>query len=79
MANDERGAGKAAAVQEQGLQTAQNMWQETLVELKKTTWPTREEANRLTYVVIGIVVVLSIYMGVLDFVLSQLDLFFKLT
>lgn len=46
--------------------------QETITELKKTTWPTRQEANRLTSVVIGIIVVLGIYMGLLDAVLSFL-------
>ena len=38
----------------------------------KTTWPTKEEATRLTAVVIGVIVVLGIYMGVLDTVLSLL-------
>ena len=45
---------------------------ETLVELKKTTWPTRDEAIRLTLVVIGVIFVLGIYMGLLDAVLSFL-------
>ena len=31
----------------------------SLDELKKTTWPTRQEALRLTYVVIGVIIVLG--------------------
>lgn len=62
-----------------GVQTARNTLQETLVELKKTTWPTSKEANRLTLVVIGIIVVLGLYMGLLDAFLSQIDRLFKLT
>ncbi len=51
---------------------AGNFLAETLVELKKTTWPTREEAARLTLVVIGVIFVLGIYMGILDAILSFL-------
>jgi len=46
--------------------------QETLTELRKTTWPTKQEATRLTMVVIGVIVVLGIYMGLLDVTLSWL-------
>jgi preprotein translocase subunit SecE len=51
---------------------AGNFLNETYVELKKTTWPTKEEATRLTLVVVGVIVVLGIYMGILDGVLSFL-------
>jgi preprotein translocase subunit SecE len=60
-------------------QPGRNTLKETLVELQKTTWPTRAEANRLTAVVIGIIVVLGIYMGLLDAALSSVDRIFKLT
>lgn len=52
------------------LQRTRSIWQETLVELKKTTWPTKEEATRLTMVVLGVIITMSIYMGILDAVLS---------
>ena len=45
---------------------------EAVTELKKTTWPSKQEAIRLTSVVIGVIFVLGIYMGVLDAVLSLL-------
>lgn len=49
-----------------------NILQETFVELKKTTWPTKEEATRLTIVVLAVVVAMGLYMGVLDAVLSYI-------
>ena len=50
----------------------QNIVQETLTELKKTTWPTRAEATRLTLIVVGVLIVLSLYMGALDAILTWL-------
>lgn len=46
--------------------------QEVMTELKKTTWPTHQEATRLTMVVIAVLVALGLYMGVLDWGLSAL-------
>ncbi len=46
--------------------------QETITELKKTTWPTKQEATRLTGIVVGVIVVLGTYMAILDGVLSTL-------
>jgi preprotein translocase subunit SecE len=55
--------------QEGGLQR----WlRETRGELRKVTWPTREEALRLTYVVIGLSVALGLLLGGADFLLSTL-------
>jgi preprotein translocase SecE subunit len=53
-------------------QQTRNYLKETITELKKTTWPTTQEANRLTLVVIAVIVVLGIYMGGLDAILSFL-------
>jgi preprotein translocase subunit SecE len=39
-------------------------------ELRKVTWPTREETRNLTIVVIGISVALGIFLGGIDFLLS---------
>ena len=55
-----------------GVQKTRNTLQETIVELKKTTWPTTQEANRITLVVVGVIVVLGFYMGALDYILSLL-------
>jgi preprotein translocase subunit SecE len=45
---------------------APNFLNEVITELKKTTWPTRQEALRLTYVVIAVIIVLGVYMAILD-------------
>ncbi len=45
---------------------------EVLVELKKTTWPTRPEAWRLTRVVIGVIVAVALYVGIIDRVLTAI-------
>lgn len=51
---------------------------EVIVELKKTTWPTPKEAWRLTTVVLGVLIVIGIYVGLVDFVLSWATKHFKL-
>lgn len=45
---------------------------ETRAELAKVTWPTREEALRLTGVVLATMVAFSLFLGVVDYVLSKL-------
>ncbi len=45
---------------------------EVIIELKKTTWPTFPEAWRLTTVVLGVIIIVAVYMGVIDYVLSTL-------
>ena len=44
---------------------------ETRGELRKVTWPTREESQRLTAIVLGVTVTMSIFLGVLDFIFSR--------
>ncbi|OGH21234.1 MAG: preprotein translocase subunit SecE [Candidatus Levybacteria bacterium RIFCSPLOWO2_01_FULL_38_13] len=41
-------------------------------ELKKVVWPTRDEIIRLTFVVIFVSVVVGIFLGGLDFILTKL-------
>ena len=50
--------------------TKSNYLMEMLTELKKTTWPTKQEAVRLTSLVLAVIVALSIYMGILDWLLT---------
>ncbi len=40
-------------------------------ELKKVTWPTREETIRLTVIVIGISLIIGIYIGIIDVLLTK--------
>ncbi len=45
---------------------------ETRAELKKVTWPTRDEALRLTYIVLGVTFAFAVFLGVLDWVFTQI-------
>jgi len=65
-------SGPAGPTGAESLQRTTNFLQETVVELKKTTWPSKQEAWRLTAVVIGVIAALGVYMGTLDFVLTKI-------
>ena len=45
---------------------------ETLAELRKVVWPTREQAINLTGVVVAAVVAMSAFLFVVDYVLTQI-------
>ena len=45
---------------------------ESTAELKKVTWPTRQEAMQLTVIVLIVVTAMSALLGTLDFVFSRL-------
>jgi preprotein translocase subunit SecE len=47
-------------------------WRETLGELRKVTWPTPQEARRLTGIVLVVMVFMAILLGLLDLVFSGL-------
>ncbi len=47
-------------------------FQDTGDELRKVSWPTREQAIRLTVVVLGSTIAAAIFFGVLDFIFQQL-------
>lgn len=47
-------------------------WRETVGELRKVTWPTREEAWGLTKVVLVVTVIMSVILGFMDFVFQKL-------
>ena len=40
-------------------------------ELKKVTWPTKEQTFRLTVIVIGISLIIGIYIGIIDVLLTK--------
>jgi preprotein translocase subunit SecE len=44
---------------------------EAKAELKKVTWPTRQQTLASTAVVMVIVVIMAIYLGIIDFVLAK--------
>lgn len=53
-------------------QRVKNWWRQTIGELRKVTWPTREEAIALTRIVLIVTVIMSAILGVLDFIFARL-------
>jgi preprotein translocase subunit SecE len=49
----------------------QRYFRETIAELRKVTWPTRQEATSLTIVVLIVIVIMSSFLGILDFIYSR--------
>jgi preprotein translocase subunit SecE len=49
---------------------------ESRFELRKVVWPTRQEAIRMTWVVVVVVIVLSLLLGGFDFVIQKLTQWF---
>ena len=41
-------------------------------ELKKVVWPTREEATRLTVVVIGVCTAIGLFLGSVDYIFGEM-------
>jgi preprotein translocase subunit SecE len=52
---------------------------EVRAEMEKVSWPGRQEVQAATIVVIALVVLLAVFIGAVDFVVSRvLGLFFRL-
>ena len=49
----------------------QRYFRETMGELRKVTWPTRQEATNLTIVVLIVISVMSIFLAVLDYIFTE--------
>lgn len=47
-------------------------FRETVAELRKVNWPTRQEAIQLTMIVLVVIFLMSTLLGVLDFLFSRL-------
>jgi preprotein translocase subunit SecE len=45
---------------------------ESRQEFKRVNWPTREETVRYTLIVIGISVAVAVYLGLLDYVFTNI-------
>ncbi len=54
------------------IQKTKNWWRQTIGELRKVTWPTREDALALTRIVLIVTVIMSAILGILDFIFSRL-------
>jgi preprotein translocase subunit SecE len=52
---------------------------EVRAEMEKVTWPGRQEVQAATIVIIALVILLAVFIGAVDFVVSRvLGLFFRL-
>ena len=47
-------------------------WRETIGELRKVSWPTVQDARRLTVIVLAVMFIMSAILGILDWVFSML-------
>jgi len=56
-------------------EAAKEFFEQSKVELKKVTWPTRQETVKTGIAVLVFSVVMAIYLGVVDMVLSRLVAF----
>ncbi len=52
-------------------QRFQRFFRETIGELRKVTWPTPEEAWKMTRIVLVVMVVMAVVLGALDFVFAK--------
>ena len=50
----------------------QRLYRETVGELRKVTWPTRQEARNLTGIVLLVIVTMSLLLGTLDYLFTRL-------
>ncbi|MBM3121483.1 MAG: preprotein translocase subunit SecE [Chloroflexi bacterium] len=45
---------------------------ETVAELRKVSWPTRQEATQLTIIVLVVVTAMSAFLGLMDYLFARL-------
>jgi len=71
--------GKKAPISKAAAASQGNMWdratrfmREVVQELKRVTWPSRKQTMSTTGVVIALVILVSVFLGMVDFVLSRL-------
>ena len=60
------------AVERRQPNAIQRYVRETIGELKKVNWPTRQEAVNLTIVVLIVTLSMSAFLGLLDFIFTKL-------
>jgi preprotein translocase subunit SecE len=61
------------------LEKLRSFLREVRAEMEKVTWPGRKEVQAATLVIIALVLLLAVFIGAVDFVVSRvLGLFFRL-
>ena len=54
------------------LDSIERYFKETIGELRKVSWPTRKEAFGLTAIVLVVLFIMSMYLGLLDFIFTRI-------
>jgi len=54
------------------LQKTQEFFREVSVELKKVSWPTRQQTMNATVVVITVAFIVAFFLGIVDIVLARI-------
>jgi len=57
------------------IERLQRFWRETVGELRKVTWPTPQEAWKMTRIVLVVMAVMALVLGLLDIGFSRLITF----
>lgn len=65
-------AEKGKSIERKQPNRIQVFFRETVGELRKVNWPTRQEAWNLTKVVLVVMFSMSAFLGVLDFLFSRM-------
>jgi len=47
-------------------------FQDTRAELRRVTWPTREETRKLTLIIVAVTLAMAIFLGTLDYIFQGL-------
>ena len=58
----------AAAVTTREENAIVRYFKDTRAELRRVTWPTREEAKNLTLIIVTVTVVMAVFLGLLDYI-----------
>lgn len=45
---------------------------ETRAELRKVSWPTRQQATNLTLIVLAVTVAMAIFLGAMDYIFAEI-------
>lgn len=63
------------AIKRKGARKKQNriqqFFRETIGELRKVSWPTRQEATSLTIIVLIVIILMSSFLGLLDVIYAR--------
>ncbi len=66
---------KAQAASRKGPNIVVRFVRETIAELRKVSWPSRDDATRLTIIVLVVLILTSASLGLLDFLFTRLFAF----